>query len=99
MCALLLVITPSIPTTVLNLLALGDLDEILDKQFKPILLVYALGISSKIALSWMSQDLTDDQSTFIREVDAVRQQNITRANFDPNIWQDMASLGQNELIG
>ena len=44
---------------------LGDVNEILDIIFKQILVIDGWGISSEIALIWMSLD-TDDQSTFVQ---------------------------------
>ena len=43
---------------------LGNLNEILDMEFcKQILVIDGWGISSEIALIWMSLDFADDQST------------------------------------
>ena len=60
--------------------------------FKQILVIDGWDISSEIALLWRSLDLTDDQSTL------VRQQAITWANVDPDLCRHMASVGHNELI-
>ena len=48
----------------------------------------------------MPQDLSDDKSTLVQVMafDAVRQQAITWATFDPDLCRQMASLGPNELM-
>ena len=57
-----------------------------------------LSISSEIGHRWMLQDLTDNKSTLVQVMTwAVRQQAITGANIDPNLWGHEESLGHNEL--
>ena len=51
-------------------------------------------ISCEIALRWMLQ-------IFLQMIgwgNAIRQQAITRANVDPNLYQHMTSLGHNEFM-
>ena len=56
------------------------------------------GISCKLALRWMSLDLTDDKTTLVQVMAwCVRQQAITWADVDPDLCRHMASLGPNEL--
>ena len=52
----------------------------------------------QIALRWMSQNtMMISQHWFSSWLGAVRQQAITWANVDPDLWHHMASLGHNEL--
>ena len=50
-------------------------------------------VSNEIALRWMSLDLTDDKSTLAQVMAWCQQQAITRANGDPELCRQMASLG------
>ena len=53
----------------------------------------------EIALMWMSQNLTDEKSTLARIMAGVaRQQANTRANVDPDLCRQTASLGHNKSI-
>ena len=55
-------------------------------------------ISYEIALRWMPQDLTDDESTLVQGMawcHQAMQQAITWANVDPDLCYHMASLGHN----
>ena len=59
--------------------------------------------SCEIALIWMSLDFIDDQLTLVQVswfrwwLGAIRQQTITWANVDLNLYRHMVSLGQNEF--
>ena len=47
----------------------------------------------------MPLDSTDDKSTLVQvRLGAIKQQAITWANVDWDLWRHMASLGHNELI-
>ena len=51
-------------------------------------------ISGKIALRWLSLDLTDDKSTLVQVI-AIRQLAITWTNVDPDLFCHVPSLGHN----
>ena len=57
--------------------------------FKRILVIASWGISCEIALTWMSLDFIDDQSTLVQVMV------ITSANFDLHPCRHMTSLGHN----
>ena len=58
-----------------------------------------MGAHSKIALGWMSQNLTNESTVLVQvRLGALSQQVITWTNVDPDLSRHMASLGYNELI-
>ena len=52
----------------------------------------------EITHSWFSLDLTNDKSDWFRQwLGAIRQQAISWANLDSDLYRHMASIGYNEL--
>ena len=85
--------------TLVNSLALGNLDAILKMEFS--ILFYWL-VSSGLLMMIPSDEchrtlLIISQHWFRLWLGAVRQQAITRANVDPDLCRQMASLDLNEL--
>ena len=64
-------------------------------SFKLISRINILSISCKIAIRWRSQELTDDKSRLW--LGTVRQQAITWANVDPDMFSHMSSPDHKEL--
>ena len=67
--------------------------------FKLISTIHTLSISCEIALRWMPQDLLMiSQHRYRLWLGGVRQQAITWASDDPDLYCHMVSLGHNDLI-
>ena len=55
-------------------------------------------VSNEIALRWVPLDLTDDKSTLVQVLAWCHQAtSYTWANVDPDLCNQLASLGLNEL--
>ena len=68
-------------------------------MFKPISVINGSGISFKIALKWIAEDLEMiSQDRFRLWLGIIRQQDINWINIDPDLCRHMASLGHNKLI-
>ena len=56
------------------------------------------GTYCQIALSWMPQNITDDESISVQVTGAAGQQAIPRDNIDPDHCPHIALLGCDELM-